>query len=466
VSSGGACQPAEAQVASASTVEPALEAAAQQDAPSAKPASSGATQGGGQSSAAGATAAKPKSQAVASAGGPSPSARTRGAPATSEPIASNSNYGASQQPVPPALRSTGSWLEGFGEKETLGGLSLEVAENSGVAATVSRKRQTAGFMAGIDRTVQLGSEKALVVGAMGGHANTFDRFTEINGTVAFLTPYTVTPLDPTDPRAPTVTYDIGVPHDVSLAVQQEQQSETVGLYGSLVNGNFYVDGLFSVDFRRLRQTTLRRDGYNHSLTGVNIGRDNVDDANGTNFGCITNQTGLADLRDNFTDYSVDVVNKVQKARFENYVAALNFGYRAELNRDHGTWWEPSGTVTYTHAAFGSDGRAMGLDDGDTLRLQGGARVGITQLAKDKSFLWTVSAGAYAYSDVLVDGYVIDDTAVSAGSVEAEEGLARFLGTLRADVQWLNGVSWYVEGDTRQGEDLEAYGGKIGGRVAW
>ncbi len=467
VSVGGACQPAATEVAAATP--PEVEETALED--------SGAS-GASSSSAANASSANGYSQTSAkasssSAGASSPRSAGTRMKAVSKPSDAPSADAAGEAATAPdgpsadltRTRASGAWLEGYGEKEQLSGLRIGLGD--GATAAVTRDQTTAGFLTGFDRTIALAGRSALVVGALGGHSNIYQRFSPVSGTFNLSTNYDITPT-PGIP-APSVSYDFLMPHDLTLSVEQEQQSDTVGVYGSYVDGGFFLDGLFSVDFRRLRQTTVRHDGYKHDLTGVAIGNDNQPtsvDGDPVNYGCIVSPTGFAGIRDKFGDYRVDSETEVQKARFENYVVAMNLGYHADLDKVRGTWWEPAGTITFTYADFGSDGRAMGLDDGNTLRLQGGARFGITRLAPEGRYLWSVSAGAYAYSDVVVDGYVIGGTGFSTGSAEVEEGLLRFLGTLRADLSWIDGYSWYAEADTRQGDGLEAYGGKIGGRIEW
>jgi len=107
---------------------------------------------------------------------------------------------------------------------------------------------------------------------------------------------------------------------------------------------------------------------------------------------------------------------------------------------------------------------LGLSDGEALRLQGGARIGADWVGPDRH-LWSVSFLAAVYSDVMVNGF----TAPGGGTgvtLATDEGKVRALGQLRAKVTTRDGISYYVQGEVRGGEDYWGVGGKAGVRLEW
>jgi Autotransporter beta-domain len=145
----------------------------------------------------------------------------------------------------------------------------------------------------------------------------------------------------------------------------------------------------------------------------------------------------------------------------NYVIAANAYYRHDLG--HQLWLEPMVGIRYVDSQLGSGAAALGLSDGNALRLQAGARIGTDWVSADQR-LWSVSFLAAAYSDVSVNGF----TATAPGSVtlDTDEGEVRALGQLRAKVTTVDGFSYYGQAEVRGGNDYWGVGGKIGLRYEW
>jgi outer membrane autotransporter protein len=143
----------------------------------------------------------------------------------------------------------------------------------------------------------------------------------------------------------------------------------------------------------------------------------------------------------------------------NYLIASNI----YLRHGHGhLWFEPTAGIRYIHSDFGSRATALGVADGEALRLQAGVRVGSDWVGHDRR-LWSVSFLAALYSDVLVDGF----TATGADTVlEDDEGKVRALGQLRIKATTAHGVSYYGQAEVRGGEDYFGVGGKVGLRYDW
>jgi outer membrane autotransporter protein len=202
--------------------------------------------------------------------------------------------------------------------------------------------------------------------------------------------------------------------------KQEIEGAMLGLYGTYFHGRFAIDVLAKTDLFDLHQTGLGP--------------------------CNGNITGSTDLT--------------------NYVIAANVYYRHDLGHTflgHPLWLEPMLGIRYVASQFGSGAAALGLDDGEALRLQAGARIGADWVSPDRR-LWSVSFLAGIYSDVMVNGF----TAPGGGGVTlaTDEGKVRALGQLRAKVTTRDGMSYYVQAEARAGEDYWGVGGKAGIRIEW
>jgi hypothetical protein len=142
------------------------------------------------------------------------------------------------------------------------------------------------------------------------------------------------------------------------------------------------------------------------------------------------------------------------------LVASNIYYR----RNMGTYWlEPTAGIRYIHSYFGDGAAALGVGDGDALRLQAGLRVGTDWVDVDRR-LWSVSFLGGVYSDVMVNGF----SAGGAGDVtlQTDEGKVRAIGQLRAKVRTQDGLTYYGQAEVRGGEDYIGVAGKVGVRYDW
>jgi len=139
--------------------------------------------------------------------------------------------------------------------------------------------------------------------------------------------------------------------------------------------------------------------------------------------------------------------------------ASNIYYRHNMGH---YWLEPTAGIRYIHSYFGDGASALGVADGDALRLQGGLRVGTDWLDIERR-LWSMSFLAAIYSDVVVNGF-----AAGGGQVvlQSDEGKVRALGQLRAVVTTRSGFSYYGQAEIRGGEDYFGVAGKVGLRYDW
>ena len=364
------------------------------------------------------------------------------------------DYGVSESDI--ALN--GAWTEGFFEYE----------ERSGLASGVTRKQKYGGFFVGADHTFRFNNREGWVVGAQGGYSAIDQDFEGGSSvTVTRDDPYRITGV------APDLTqiYDVRLPteHTINSTQQQDIDGPTAGMYASYFHKNFFADFLVRSEFFDLTRITTSSDTHPFNLAQavVQANAPGLEDPGCVYAGPPNAFTATTPRQANGAYYLLDTpVTEVGTTRqtlsYENYVFANNVGYRFELQR--GYWVEPTFTTQYTFSDFGGDAAALGLTDGHALRLQGGAKYGNTTLTP-QGFAYTLAAGGYLYSDVLVEGFAINDVD-SPGPNLSDEGLVRVMGILEAEIDWLNGYSVYGTIESRGGEDVWAVGGKVGARVEW
>jgi hypothetical protein len=152
--------------------------------------------------------------------------------------------------------------------------------------------------------------------------------------------------------------------------------------------------------------------------------------------------------------------------FVNYVVASNAYYRRDLGNQ--IWFEPMMGLRVVQTNFAGGAGALGFKDGNSLRLEGGARIGSDWVSADHR-LWSLSFFAAIYSDVTVNGYTSPGTVMSGNPTDVldqDAGALRVLGQLRAKVTTVDGFSYYGQAEVRGGENYLGVGGKIGLRYEW
>ena len=202
---------------------------------------------------------------------------------------------------------------------------------------------------------------------------------------------------------------------------------TAGLYAT------YFDGQFSTDF------TLKVDALN--------------------------------LNENFNDFLVTTAPAtvfVQGGGSVSLLAATiagNLNYRFNVYPNF--WIEPTVGAQYTNSSYSSGAAQLGLDDGNLVMVQGGARFGTSTLI-DNHILMTTTLTGLAYDDVLVAGGFIPAAAFEGQNllVQADQGQVRGRGILAFNFDFGQGISTYVLGEARGGKGLFGAGGKAGVRIQW
>lgn len=172
----------------------------------------------------------------------------------------------------------------------------------------------------------------------------------------------------------------------------------------------------------------------------------------------------------------DFGTQAGSASVNNYMIAGNIAHRHELSER--TWWEPTFGARFTYTDFSNDVSnstfnfggpqtpgSLGLDDGSALRLQAGVRYGERGRTAE-GYLWTMTVGAFLYSDVLIAGFesVSGQTGESVGPVD--EGKLRALGQFETKLDVGNGVTYSLQAEVRGGEDVFGAAGQLGVRYQW
>jgi hypothetical protein len=168
------------------------------------------------------------------------------------------------------------------------------------------------------------------------------------------------------------------------------------------------------------------------------------------------------------------------ASLTDYVIAANESYRHPLSEN--SWLEPTVGIRFTYSDFGSDpsvthfvkantntlGR-LGFEDGDSLRLQIGARYGERWITPNGYHAIT-TLGAFLYSDVLINGFTFTSPTVGGLAGETvspvDEGKVRALGQFATKIDAGDGVSYLLQAEVRGGEDVIGFGGQLGVRYEW
>ena len=145
--------------------------------------------------------------------------------------------------------------------------------------------------------------------------------------------------------------------------------------------------------------------------------------------------------------------------------AGNLNYRFNLYPNY--WIEPTVGAQYTNSSYGANAAQLGLDDGNLVMVQGGARFGASTLI-DNHILMTATLTGLAYDDVLVAGGFIPAAAFEGQNllVQADQGHVRGRGILALNFDFGQGISSFVLGEVRGGSGLFGAGGKAGVRVQW
>jgi hypothetical protein len=307
----------------------------------------------------------------------------------------------------------GVWAHGFGDYErrdnsvTTSGATSPGGQN--VSIDLRQTARTGGMIGGVDLTFRnvISGGDGLIIGALGGY---------LESDISFNTRVAA--------AAPIIDATVGVG---GASGKVRISGPSAGVYYTYFNGGFSNDTTFKVDFLSVRTTFSEVYAFNFGY-----GNQPVSGAGGTD------------------------VN--------NYVVASNFQYRFPVSS--AIWLEPTVGFRYVNSQYTSSAAALGLENGDAWRVQGGLRVGFESMW-NATRVTTVLTGL-AYSDVSVVGGVISDGSTGgafAGTaiLPSDAGKLRGQGIARVNFDYGNGFSTFVQGEVRGGEGLFGAGGRAGVR---
>ena len=129
------------------------------------------------------------------------------------------------------------------------------------------------------------------------------------------------------------------------------------------------------------------------------------------------------------------------------------------------WIQPTVGFQYTATSYASNASAFGLANGSVFRVQGGAVFGTDFYSNQVRI--TPSVTALLYDDVSVSGGFISGGLFSTVPLGlAQEGQVRGQGIFAVNVDNGRGLSGFIQGEVRGGNDLIGYAGRAGLRWQW
>ena len=202
-----------------------------------------------------------------------------------------------------------------------------------------------------------------------------------------------------------VAYD-GTPTTVRL------EGPGVGLYGAYVNGGFSVDATGKVDFLNLTEN------FAGLLPSLGSGVTNVGVASNMQY---------------------------------KYIWGSSF-------------FEPTAGIQFTRTLFGGGEAALGVQDGSTLRVQGGARIGTAWDTPGANVEITLKG--LVYSNVVATGTSIATGAFGLGVIPTDRGRIRGEIDPELNLDFRNGYTAFLGGSLRFGEEIVGGSAKVGLRKQW
>ncbi|WP_026190993.1 autotransporter outer membrane beta-barrel domain-containing protein [Methylobacterium sp. WSM2598] len=327
-------------------------------------------------------------------------------------------------PLPEGPRYA-AWALGFGDYEERSGRgqnNINCCTNAAPGGfptplfiSIESRTTSAGFVGGVDVTLR-------DVGRSG------------DGVIlGLLTGYTSASVDITS-RA--LSSNAGQVPNGAGSLRANLAGPSVGAFATYFDGPFSADLTVKADLYALDERFLDQLGFSANIIGGVLRPPSVVPFAGSASTGLTNTSVIA-----------------------------NANYRIPVGVD--IWLEPTVGLRYTASVYDRNALALGLDDGHLLRVQGGLRLGTDILFGPTTRLTTTLTGL-AYSDVIVTGGFIPGAGFVAADILArsDEGKLRGQGILAANLDFGNGVSTFLQGEVRGGENLFGVGGKGGVRVRW
>ena len=316
----------------------------------------------------------------------------------------------------------GSWAQGFGDYEHRTGsqttqfnccTNQPTNDNiTPITVDVTSKMSSAGFVGGIDATKRglTGPNDGIILGVLGGYNWTHIsvQTSQISGKASTANGSSLT------------TANINGP--------------SLGLYATYFNGPFSNEFLIKNDFLSLAETNSQTLGF---------GVCSCYGANSIPFTSASTGSGSADLN--------------------QLTISDNVSYKMPLSGQF--WVSPTVGLQNVHSFFSSSAAALGLANGDVLRLQGGASVGTNAFFGESRV--SPSLTGLLFDDVVNTGNNIQGGQFGAnGNILNDRGRLQGEGIAAVSVDFGHGLSALVEGDVYGGQGIFGAGGKASLRMQW
>jgi hypothetical protein len=317
-------------------------------------------------------------------------------------------------PIEPAVRF-GTWSQVYGdyEKRDAAGVAIitGIVGSGPIGNSVQSRTGTVGFLVGGDLTY-----RGLVFGNDGLIAGVTVGFVSSNLTL----------------NTSSLSLS-GAENNGFSRLHANLSGPTAGLYATYFNGEFSSDFILRFDALSLNESFNDLLGFNTDATTVPL--NPLPFAGGGSVGLF------------------------------NTTIAGNLNYRFDLYPNF--WVEPTVGAQYTNSSYGSGAAPLGLETGNLVMVQGGARFGTTTLI-DNHILMTTTLTGLAYDDVLVAGGFIPVGTFEGNNllVQADQGFVRGRGILAFNFDFGDGITSFVQGEVRGGAHLFGAGGRAGVRVQW
>ena len=347
---------------------------------------------------------------------PAPSRRSSAPARTAAPVYKAPIYKA---PVVPQTAVTfASWVKAYGDYEKRTGTAQTTADccsagggiSNNLSISSTSKATTGGVLGGFDATWRglAAPGDGFIAGLLFGYMST-------NTTLVSTS---------TSSNTGNVPNGVGTLH-------AHLNGPTVGGYLTYFRGGFSWDLTFKVDI-------LGLDLNFTDVLGFSANAPNPPTTTSTFFG-----SGSTNLN--------------------NYTTAGNLNYRFPM---WGAFWvQPTVGFQYTATNYASGASAFGLANGSLFRVQGGAVFGTDYYSNQ--YRITPSVAGLLYDDVSISGGFISGGLFSTVPLGlAQEGKLRGLGLFTLNVDNGRGVSGFIQGEVRGGNDLIGYAGRAGIRWQW
>jgi Autotransporter beta-domain len=153
----------------------------------------------------------------------------------------------------------------------------------------------------------------------------------------------------------------------------------------------------------------------------------------------------------------------------NAGVSSNIQYKFKLGAT--SFIEPTAGIAYTRTSFGGGATALGLTDASTLRVQGGARVGMAWDTPNAIVQATLKG--LVYSNVIAQGTSIQNSTfglagvpLSLGIIPTDAGKVRGELNPALNLDFRNSYTAFLDGSVRFGEGLLGGTVKVGVRKQW